>query len=199
MFLSEKKKKCRQVSIVFIIYLSFFASATPTKKMQLGKLFRCFSEKERKEKKDFVLYEGAHKKTSQNFNPEFLFLSIQKIKWKKMEKEKRKLSYCSVIPSMWKYHSIMFWMFHVLIMLFSSLKASEENSSRNLNVDREDGSKKILQHREMLFISWGMKMKMSVRERDIRRFVSLLGYDSLLFHPFLCVFSIYDMRREGRD
>lgn len=81
----------------------------------------------------------------------------------------------------------MFWMLHVLIMLFSSKEPSEENS-------RIEKKQKILQHREMLFISWEMKMKMSVRERDIR---SILGYDSLLFHLFFCAFSIYDDMKRG--
>lgn len=69
------------------------------------------------------------------------------IGWRTEKKGKiqlSKLSYCSVIPSMWKYHSIMFewWMLHVLIMLFSShSKESTERSSTAAGIrmwDREN-------------------------------------------------------------
>lgn len=59
---------------------------------------------------------------------------------KKKGKFNSKLSYCSVIPSMWKYHSIMFewWMLHVLIMLFSS-HSKEKKSTENIALRKNGG------------------------------------------------------------
>lgn len=135
-------------------------------RLQLGKLFRWHLQR----KKGFhVLYGKEQKKkgTSQNFNPEFSFSPAKtrrkdgKASWN----GRGKLSYCSVIPSMWKYHSIMLWMFHVLRLLCSShLQDGGEAAAAGIwmlfrkceQQPSEDGSEKILlQHREMLFISWG--------------------------------------------
>ena len=82
-------------------------------------------------------------------------------------------------------------MLHVLIMLFSSLEASEENSSR---IEKMEAKISAAQ-RNVIYFLGNENENVSQRTRDIR---SLLGYDSLLFHSFFCAFSIYDNKKRGK-
>lgn len=110
---------------------------------------------------------------------------------KKMEKEKRKLPYCSVIPSMWKYHSIMFWMLHVLIMLFSSLEASEENSSR---IEKMEAKISAAQRNVIYFLGNGNE-NVSQRTRYTFSFGLWFAFISFIL---LCFFYLRQQKeREG--
>lgn len=127
-----------------------------------------------------------------------------------------KLSYCSVIPSMWKYHSIMFewWMLHVLIMLFSShsKKHREEYCERGaqqpesecgiesvcreekMEERMEEKEKKIKHSREnsaaeknVIYFLGNENENVSQREWDIRRF----SFASRLFGLWFAFYFIY--------
>lgn len=211
---SEQKKlrkKCRQVSWVSIIYMSF----STNNKGDGCSLENC-SDGISKGRRDFWCFmeKGAEeKRTSQNFNPEFSFSPAKtrrkdgKASWN----GRGKLSYCSVIPSMWKYHSIMLWMFHVLRLLCSShLQDGGEAAAAGIwmlflkceQQPSEDGSEKILlQHREMLFISWGKWKCQS--EHEIYGASSLFWVMiRLLFHSIPVPSSRFHFAtgwREGRD
>lgn len=97
---------------------------------------------------------------------------------------------------MWEYHSIMLWMLHVLIMLFSSRGKARKAAAGIWMWMEKDGSENFFVAPRNVIYFFG-KMKMSVKERDIRRFVSLLGYDSLLL-PFSFRFGVFPFATRWR-
>lgn len=160
----EGKKKCRQVSRVFIIYMSFCFRLHV--ELQLGKMFRWHF----KWRKGFLcaLWRKTREKRLRILIPKIFVLFRRKTQEVKWMEEKGKLSYCSVIPSMWKYHSIMLWMFHVLIMLFSKERGKQQPESECGWKKME--AKKFLQHTEKcyLFLWQNENVSQSTRYTTLR-------------------------------
>ena len=76
-----------------------------------------------------------------------------------------KLSYCSVIPSMWKYHSIMLWMLHVLIMLFSSRGERGKQQPESECGWKKMEARNFLQHTEKCYLFLWENENVSQRTR----------------------------------
>lgn len=115
----------------------FFAFATPTKDLQLAKLVQmAFGEKR---KRIFVLYERKHKKTSQNFNPEFSFSSTQKSERKENGKRKEKITILLCYSKHVKisFHYVLNAPCAYYAFLISRSKRGKQQP------DREDGSEKF--------------------------------------------------------
>lgn len=178
----RKAKKCRQVNRVFIIYMSFssldlraIAASKPFRSKAKG--FSCFMRENKR-------------KTSQNFNPEFSFR-----RRKTKRNGKGKLSYSALLFQACE--NIILLCFECSMCLLCSSHRFEERGKQQpeseCGYEKMEAKKKTFSAAQKNVIYFFGKMKMSVRERDIRRFVSF---------PFGLWFvfsssSICDEKREG--